>query len=130
MVASASSTDNRGPAVLVVTIALLVLSTIFIVLRLISRIGVVKKISKDDYFIVLAWVCRIRCAMAIVACCILKSFQLIALGMSISICNGTSLGLGQHEVDVKPQHRNALKKCQYTFSVLYVNMHTVPRSGT
>lgn len=67
MVESVSSTDNRGPAVLAVTIALLVLSTIFIVLRLISRIGFVKKISKDDYFIMLAWVCQIRCSMAVVA---------------------------------------------------------------
>lgn len=48
--------QNRGPVVLAVTTALLVASTIFIVLRLVSRVGVVRKVSRDDYFIVVAWV--------------------------------------------------------------------------
>ena len=48
--------QNRGPAVFAVTTALLVVSTIFVVLRLISRIGIVKKVTWDDRFIVLAWV--------------------------------------------------------------------------
>lgn len=48
--------ENRGAVVLAVTTAFLVASTAFIVLRLISRIGIVKKVSKDDYFIILAWV--------------------------------------------------------------------------
>ena len=48
--------QNRGPTVLAVVIALLALSTVFIVLRLISRLGVVKRVGKDDYAIVLAWV--------------------------------------------------------------------------
>lgn len=48
--------QNRGPVVLAVTIAFLVASTVFVLLRLISRIGIVRKVSKDDYAIVLAWV--------------------------------------------------------------------------
>ena len=48
--------QDRGPTVRAVTTALLVISTIFIVLRLISRIGIVKKVTWDDHFIVLAWV--------------------------------------------------------------------------
>lgn len=51
-----SHQENRGPVVLAVTIALLCVSTVFVVLRLISRLGVVKRVSADDYFIVLAWV--------------------------------------------------------------------------
>lgn len=47
---------NRGPVVLAVTTALLVASSVFVVLRLVSRIGIVKRISWDDYFIILAWV--------------------------------------------------------------------------
>ena len=47
---------NRGPVVLAVTIAFLCASTAFVVLRLISRIGVVKRVAWDDHFIVLAWV--------------------------------------------------------------------------
>ena len=52
----AGNMENRGPAVLAVTITLLAISTAFVVLRLISRIGVVRKVSIDDYFIILAWV--------------------------------------------------------------------------
>lgn len=52
----AGAVDNRGPAVLAVTTALLILSTFSVIIRLISRIGVVKKVSRDDYFIMLAWV--------------------------------------------------------------------------
>ena len=48
--------QNRGPTVLTVVTALLCVSTFFIVLRLISRFGVVKRVSHDDYAIILAWV--------------------------------------------------------------------------
>lgn len=48
--------QNRGPTVLTVTIVMLCLSTVFVTLRLISRIGVVKRVSMDDYAIIIAWV--------------------------------------------------------------------------
>ena len=48
--------QNRGPTVLAVVIVFLVLSTVFIALRLVSRFGVVKRIGSDDYAIILAWV--------------------------------------------------------------------------
>jgi hypothetical protein len=48
--------EDRGPAVWTVTIVMLVLSTVFVVLRLISRLAVVKKFSWGDGFMVLAWV--------------------------------------------------------------------------
>ena len=51
--------QDRGPTVLAVVIALLCVSTAFIVLRLISRMGVVKRVSKDDYAIIVAWVSNI-----------------------------------------------------------------------
>jgi len=50
------SVQNRGPVVLTVTIIMLCFSTAFIILRLISRFGVVKRVSNDDYAILLAWV--------------------------------------------------------------------------
>lgn len=50
------SMQDRGPTVLAVVIALLCISTAFIVLRLISRLGVVKRVSNDDYAILIAWV--------------------------------------------------------------------------
>ena len=48
--------EDRGPTVLAVVIALLCVSTAFILVRLISRIGVVKRVSNDDYAIIVAWV--------------------------------------------------------------------------
>ena len=48
---------NRGPAVRIVTIIFLVLATVFVTLRMVSRIGIVKKVSADDYVMRLAWVC-------------------------------------------------------------------------
>lgn len=47
---------TRGPAVLVVTAIMLVLATIFVTLRMISRAWIVRRVTLDDYFIVLAWV--------------------------------------------------------------------------
>ncbi|KAL6714806.1 hypothetical protein ACLMJK_007066 [Lecanora helva] len=91
--------QDRGPTVLAVVIALLVLSTAFILLRLASRLGVVKKVGSDDYAIILAW--------------------FIAFGFSFSICYGTSVGLGRHEKNVKLDDHMPLKKADYAFSVLY-----------
>lgn len=56
MADSAEAFQNRGPTVLAVTVAVWVVATAFVVLRLISRVGVVKKVTPDDYFIVFAWV--------------------------------------------------------------------------
>ena len=54
--ADPGASENRGPSVLAVTIVLLAISTAAVVLRLTSRIGVVKHVYKDDYFIIIAWV--------------------------------------------------------------------------
>jgi len=47
---------SRGPAVLVVTVIMMVLATVFVLLRMVSRIGIVKRVTLDDYFMILAWV--------------------------------------------------------------------------
>ncbi|KAI9697091.1 MAG: hypothetical protein M1836_005053 [Candelina mexicana] len=94
-----SASGDRGPVVLAVTTALIVTSTLFVVLRLISRIGIVRSVSWGDYLIVLAWV--------------------IAFGLSFSICYGTSVGLGLHNADIKEEWATPLRKAQYAFSVLY-----------
>ena len=49
--------------------------------------------------------------------------QLIAFGFSFSICFGTSVGLGRHEIYVQASQRDSLKKAEYVFSVLYVCTH-------
>lgn len=34
----------------------MVLATVFVLLRMVSRIGIVKRVTLDDYFMMLAWV--------------------------------------------------------------------------
>ncbi|KAF2431951.1 MFS monosaccharide transporter-like protein [Tothia fuscella] len=91
--------SSRGPAVLVVTAIMLVLSTIFVVLRMISRVAIVRKVTLDDYFMILSW--------------------FIAFGLSFAICYGTSVGLGRHQKDIPYDWNLPLKKSEYVFSVLY-----------
>ncbi|KAL8979692.1 MAG: hypothetical protein Q9205_005040 [Flavoplaca limonia] len=50
-----TANQNRGPEVLAVTTALFVAATFAVILRFISRIGIVKRISADDYAMILAW---------------------------------------------------------------------------
>jgi hypothetical protein len=92
---------NRGTPVLVVTAIMLILASVFVLLRMISRIFIVHRVSWDDYFICLAWI--------------------ISFGMSFAICYGTKVGLGRHETDVPSEWEPSLKKAEYAFSVLYVS---------
>lgn len=119
MATQSTAIENRGPVVLAVTTALLVASSVVVFLRLISRGVIVRRVSWDDYFMVLAWVCAYQNA-----CnhrdAVADAVQLIAFGFCFSICWGTSVGLGRHEVDVKPEWQSSLKKSEYAFSVLYV----------
>ena len=54
------------------------------------------------------------------------SWQFIAFGFSFCVCYGTSVGLGRHETDVRPEWQGPLKKAGYAFSVLYVRIRMVP----
>lgn len=92
---------SRGPLVLAVTAATLACCTVFTLFRLISRFGIVKKPMWDDYFIILAW--------------------LLAFGTSVSICYGTTVGLGRHEADVPASSGSAVKQAAYAFSILYAS---------
>lgn len=51
-----TASQNRGGEVLAVTVALFAAATFAVVLRFISRVGIVKRISQDDYAMILAWV--------------------------------------------------------------------------
>jgi uncharacterized membrane protein YdjX (TVP38/TMEM64 family) len=95
-------TATRGPAVLAVTAATLACCTVFVILRLISRFGIVRKPGYDDYFMILAWV--------------------LAFGTSFTICYGTAFGLGRHEENIPEEWESAMKKTAYVFSVLYVSI--------
>jgi hypothetical protein len=104
--------SDRGPTVFVVTLVLIVVATVFVVLRLISKWGVTRKANADDYVIIVAW--------------------LIAVGLSVSIMIGTRVGLGAPDAgeqmtrkmslssaDIKPQWYLPLKQSVYAFTVLY-----------
>jgi fucose permease len=91
--------EGRSQVVFVVTIAVLLLATVFVSLRMVSRAVIVKKIAIDDYLIVVAWA--------------------IALGLSISICFGCRYGLGRHESDIPQSWQSTLLKSQYAFEVMY-----------
>jgi hypothetical protein len=54
--AANGSFPDRGPAVLAVTTTTLVVASVFVGLRLVSRIAIVRNVTLDDYFIVLSWV--------------------------------------------------------------------------
>lgn len=90
---------DRGPTVLALTATVIALSTIFVVLRLASRIGIVKRVTLDDYFIILAWV--------------------FAFGLSFVVCYAVKYGLGRDQSTIPSDHLQALSKLEYVFLVLY-----------
>ncbi|KAI9891905.1 MAG: hypothetical protein M1814_002290 [Vezdaea aestivalis] len=91
--------DGRGEAVIAVTTTVIAIATIFVVLRLVSRLGIVRRFAWDDFFMVVAW--------------------LLAFGLSFAICYGTSRGLGLTDKDIPPEWDKSLKRSEYAFSVLY-----------
>ena len=48
--------QSRAPATLAVTIVTLVVCTVFVFFRLLTRTWIVRKIQVDDWFILAAWV--------------------------------------------------------------------------
>lgn len=53
---AANSFPDRGQAVMAVTTTTLVIASLFVAARLVSRIAIVRNVTWDDYFIILAWV--------------------------------------------------------------------------
>lgn len=94
------SFPDRGPAVFAVTVSTLVIGTVFFLARMISRIWIVKRVTCDDYIMIVAWI--------------------LATGLTIAIDVGTSFGLGKHDANISAEQRLPLRKTEYVFSVLYV----------
>lgn len=93
---------NRGPEVEVVALTTLGVATLFVAARLVTRLGIAKKSTWDDLLIVVGWI--------------------LALGVSLSITFGVAKGLGRHDDDIPPQSLDGLRKCEYSFTVLYVRI--------
>lgn len=90
---------SRGPAVRATSAATLVLCSVFVILRLMSRFLVVKKPGWDDYTMIAAW--------------------MLAFGASFSIIFGTTKGLGRHQDDIPDHWLELMQQSAYAFSVLY-----------
>ncbi|PKX93144.1 putative MFS monosaccharide transporter [Aspergillus novofumigatus IBT 16806] len=90
---------DRRPEVLVVSIIFFALATVFVALRFVSRIFVVRRVGLHDYLMLLAW--------------------LIDFGFSFSLFYATSKGLGLHDYDIPPDDRTGLNRADYAFTVLY-----------
>lgn len=82
-----------------VTVAMLVLATVFVAARFFTRVRIVRSVKQDDWWILAAWVC--------------------AVGFSIAICVGVADGLGMHWTDVQSGHRENFRRAQYAYSILY-----------
>lgn len=90
---------DRSGAVFIVTLVLSITATVFVLLRLASKGLVVRKLTSDDYVIVLAWI--------------------FSAGLSVSIMLGAQRGLGAPDDMIRPEWQDALKRSIYSFTVLY-----------
>ncbi|KAI0201891.1 fucose permease [Astrocystis sublimbata] len=96
---STTAKPDRGPVVFAVTTGTLILTTVFVCARLTCRTFIVRKVSSDDYCIIVALV--------------------LAFGLSFAIDYGTAKGLGQHDHDISDQYWDALRRSEYAFTILY-----------
>ncbi|KAI0551651.1 major facilitator superfamily domain-containing protein [Xylaria curta] len=96
---TAGGFPDRGPVVFAVTTGTLVLATVFVGARLACRTFIVRQVSWDDYFIIIAWA--------------------LAFGLSFAIDYGSAKGLGRHDADISTENWDPLRRSEYTFTVLY-----------
>jgi hypothetical protein len=113
--------SSRSEVVLVVTTTTFVLASVFVTARLISRFGILKSRTADDWFMIVAWVSD-WVSMARRDCADQVATQFIAFGLSFSINYGTSKGLGKHDADIPAAWLPALRRSEYAFTILYVRL--------
>ncbi|KAJ5907884.1 hypothetical protein N7495_000566 [Penicillium taxi] len=113
--------ESRRSATLGVSITLFVIASIFVALRFISRVFVVRRVGLQDYLMLLAWgATRLNWNLP-------RHFsitqidwsQVIDFGFSFSLFFATKYGLGLHSYDILPENAIALSKANYAFTVLY-----------
>ncbi|CDM27949.1 hypothetical protein DTO013E5_4103 [Penicillium roqueforti] len=91
--------EGRQQATLGVSITLFSIASLFVALRFISRIFVVRKIGLHDWLMLVAW--------------------FIDFGFSFSLFYAVRKGLGLHSSDIKPEDELAFNTANYAFTVLY-----------
>ncbi|KAH8775178.1 major facilitator superfamily domain-containing protein [Hyaloscypha finlandica] len=90
---------SRSGVVFAVSLFSVIASFLFVILRMISKLGILRKTSWDDYFVILAW--------------------WIAFGLSFSICFASRHGLGKRDDGIHTEWQKPLAWSQYMFTVLY-----------
>ncbi|PHH55539.1 hypothetical protein CFIMG_001374RA [Ceratocystis fimbriata CBS 114723] len=90
---------DRGPHVFVAVLSTGILTTIFMLARAYCRILIIRNITIDDYFLLLAWV--------------------LATGLSCNVIIGASAGIGRHDKDISWDQVPRVRETEYVFTVLY-----------
>ncbi|CAI7564124.1 unnamed protein product [Penicillium glandicola] len=91
--------EGRQPATLGVSITFFSIATVFVALRFISRVFVVRKIGLHDWLMLVAWI--------------------IDFGFSFSLFFAVRKGLGLHSSEIKTEDELAFNTADYIFTVLY-----------
>ncbi|KAF7898062.1 hypothetical protein EAF00_004508 [Botryotinia globosa] len=99
MSTSTEPVQSRSDLVFWVTTITFIITSIFVVARLVSRFGILRKRTQDDWFIILSW--------------------FFAFGLTFSIDYATTKGLGKPDLEIKKEWGPHLKKAEYAFTVLY-----------
>ena len=96
--------DQLGSATLVITAVFFGVSSIFLALRLASRIFVAHNITLSDRVMLVGWV------------------LVCSLSVAIFVASGKGVGLQE---ELPPEWVQTLAKAQYAFMVLYVGRRTI-----
>ncbi|KAJ5095280.1 Major facilitator superfamily domain general substrate transporter [Penicillium argentinense] len=111
--------ETRRPATLGVSITFFVIASVFVALRFISRIFVVRRVGLHDYLMLVAWPPPTSLPWLSRARAHGRPPQIIDFGFSFSLFYATKNGLGLHIDDILPEHKDALNRANYAFTVLY-----------
>ncbi|TVY38746.1 L-fucose-proton symporter [Lachnellula occidentalis] len=103
---------GRGKATFIVTTSTFIFATLFVVARIISRFGILRHRTTDDWLVILAWMPWDSWQHA-------DWCKFIAFGLSFAVNYGTANGLGRRDVDIEPEWLGALRSSEYAFTILY-----------
>lgn len=110
VMAADTSSENLGPAVVVVAWVFAALAIVIVSARFYVRLRIVRKMFKDDYIILITLVssrpAHVRPApsgTALLTGSLVRN-QILAIGNSIFVTISASWGLGQHEATLKSEN--------------------------
>jgi predicted Co/Zn/Cd cation transporter (cation efflux family) len=84
-----------------VTIITLAISTLFLILRVVSRALIARRIAADDWLIAFAW--------------------LLSTGISALLLYAAAIGFGKHVNLISATDNRQILRCIYVFGIIYVS---------